>query len=501
MRVDISSLPSKLPDTETIDTQAAAVRKVGTDSVDIRDDVQGHWAGLGAVFESPHQDKVFSAVETVMSPYIDDVGTTTGSAADALENFSLAISGMKSRYDTIKEQAASHNSLGDSYLPEDYADIGISLQEEVAAVRKLYDDAVKECADAISKLNPLISDSVSNGISDASLVYLGGKLTKDGVLVFGVTQSLRGKNTGPLNYYLDTGDSEIRKGSAPGEYDITRKDHDKTHRSRGLPRLPSNYDELETKTDKDNKHRSPGPARQPRIHPALHTGPDNTHRLPGRAAFGTAFPASLASLVGADGKLKNTHKKSMPKAPEVKAELTRNTNPHRADGPARLPKALDKVDKLAKGPAGKALPIVGAGLTFAGAATDGYNASVTRNPEMTTAEHIDVAATDAAVVTAAETGGEIVGTAVGRGAGALIGQAVIPIPGVGAAVGGLVGGLLGGYVGGEVGNALGSTFNDLRHRDIDLGDAAGAAKDHVVDSLKEKVDSGKRIFGALNPFD
>lgn len=463
MRVDISSLPSKLPDTETIDTQAAAVRKVGTDSVDIRDDVQGHWAGLGAVFESPHQDKVFSAVETVMSPYIDDVGTTTGSAADALENFSSAISGMKSRYDTIKEQAASHNSLGASYLPEDYSEIGISLQEEVAAVRKLYDDAVKECADAISKLNPLISDSVSNGISDASAVLDIPDYASNGAKVLGMSAALLGINTGPLNFYVATGTENPFTAKGPG-------------------RTGAHVGSANTHVGSANTHRALGNSRLPTSFGALAANISNTHRKAGPPRYGKAVDGVF------NAPARTVAKPGTAKHPEIKAELTRKTNPHRADGPARLPKSLDKVNKFANGPGGKALSVVGTGLSFAGAYTDGYNDSVIRNPGMTPAEHKVEAAKDATVAAGSEAVGSVVGTAVGRGAGAVVGQALIPIPGVGAAVGGIVGGMIGGYVGGEVGGAVGSTINDIRHGDV--GSVGEAAKD-----------VGKKVFSSLNPFD
>ncbi|WP_372698990.1 hypothetical protein [Arthrobacter sp. JSM 101049] len=43
MSVDLSSLPDKLPNTANIDTEASAVRKIGTQSKDIRDDVQSDW--------------------------------------------------------------------------------------------------------------------------------------------------------------------------------------------------------------------------------------------------------------------------------------------------------------------------------------------------------------------------------------------------------------------------------------------------------------------------
>lgn len=50
----------------------------------------------------------------------------------------------------------------------------------------------------------------------------------------------------------------------------------------------------------------------------------------------------------------------------------------------------------------------------------------------------------------------------GRAAGAAVGQALIPIPGVGAAIGGVAGGFVGDWVGGKVGKGVGNFANEVR---------------------------------------
>lgn len=464
MSVNISSLPDKLPNTATIDTRAAAVRKVGTQSSDIRDDVQGHWSGLSAVFESPHQDKVFSAVTTVMSPYIDAVGTITDDTATALEDFSTAIAGIKARYDAVKEQAATHNALEGDDRPDDYWTKNADIQAEINAVGGLYDDAVKTCADTISKLNPMYGDTANNvGTAYGAATTYALPALK----ALGLTASSLSFRNGQLHFKFNSDANSFKQRGLPGRFSI---------KEGTLKRLgvPNSYIE--------------------RLVDSQAPSGERVSKNAGQAMLRDLDPKSaLGGLVAKYPWLKNTKFSVHGQRVELKVQLTRGAGSHRGGshartGPVKLPKALDKINKFANGPAGKLLTVVGAGTTFAGTYTDGYNDSLIRNPEMSPDEHKTEAVKDAAIVTGAEQVGSVVGTAVGRGAGAAIGQAIIPIPGVGAAVGGFLGGLAGGYVGGVVGNAIGSTINDIRHGDIgSVGEAV--------------ADTGKKVLSSLNPFD
>lgn len=464
MSVDTSSLPDKLPDTGTIDTRAAAVRKVGTQSKDIRDDVQSDWSGLDAVFESPHQDKVFSAVTTVMSPYIDAVGTVTDDTATALEDFSSAISNLKSRYDAVKEQASTHNALEGDDRPDDYWTANGEIQREINAVAGLYDDAVKTCADKISKLNPLFGDAAKT----AGTVNGYSGHAKNALEALGLTVSSLEFRNGKLFFKFNSDANDFKAKGMPGRFSIKEG----TLRKLGVP---NSYIERLAESQKA-------------------TGPERVSKNAGTAMLHNLDPKTpLGALVAKYPWLKNTKFSVHGQKVELKVQLTRGSGSHQGGrhartGPVKLPKALDKVNKFANGPAGKLLNVVGAGVTFAGTYTEGYNDSLLRNPDMSPAEHRAEAAKDAAVVTASEQVGTVVGTAVGRGVGAAVGQAIIPIPGVGAAVGGFVGGLAGGWLGGTVGNAIGSTINDIRHGDIgSVGEAV--------------MDTGKKVLSSLNPFD
>ncbi|WP_372698989.1 hypothetical protein [Arthrobacter sp. JSM 101049] len=399
---------------------------------------------------------------TVMSPYVDAVGTVTDDTATALEDFSSAISNLKGRYDAVKEQASQHNALEGEDRPDDYWTTNGEIQREINAVSRLYDDAVETCADKISKLNPLVADLTKpagtvNGLSGH---------TKNALASLGLAGSSLEFRDRKIFFTYNSEANLFKEKSNPGRFSI---------QERTLKRLgvPNSY--IERLAD---SQKATDPERV-----SKNAGKEMLHRLDSKSPLG--------ALAAKYPWLKNTKYSVHGRKVELKTQLTRGGGTpgrHAAPGPARLPKALDKVNKFANGPAGKVLSVVGAGATFTGTYTEGYNDSLIRNPDMTPAQHQAEAAKDAAVVTASEQVGSMVGTAVGRGAGAALGQAVIPIPGVGAAIGGFVGGMAGGWLGGIVGGAVGSTINDIRHGDIgSVGEAVGG-------TLKD-------IGSSLNPFD
>ncbi|GAA1355910.1 hypothetical protein GCM10009596_04000 [Arthrobacter rhombi] len=461
MSVSTASLPEKLPDTGAIDTAAAAVRKVGTKSHEIRKDVQSDWSGLEGVFKSPHQALVYSAVKTVMKPYTDAVKTLTNDTATALEDFSSDISGLKQRYDDVKKQASAHNALEGDDRPDDYGTKNADIQAEINAVSRLYDDAVKDCANTISTLNPLVADLSKPA---GTVGGLSGD-AKNALEILGVTTKSLEFRDRKIFFKYNSEANVFSEKKLPRKFSI----NEGTLKKLGVP---NSYIERLVDSQKPSGDRV-----------SKNAGKKMLHNLDPKSPLG--------ALVAKYPWLKNTKYSVDGRKVTLKASLTRGPGQpgrHAAPGPARLPKAFDKVNKLANGPAGKILSGVGIASTFAGTYTEGYNDSLIRNPDMTPGEHRAEAAKDAAIVTGAEQVGSVVGTAVGRGAGAAIGQAIIPIPGVGAAVGGFLGGLAGGYVGGVVGNAIGSTINDIRHGDI--GSVGEAVKD-----------TGKKVLSSLNPFD
>lgn len=219
MGVVTSPLPDKLPDTAAIDSKAKAVRKVGTDCGDIRDDVHSHWSGLGAVFESPHQDKVYAAVTPVLSPPIDAVGTVTDDTAKALEDFSSKIASLKARYDAVVSRAASPNDLVEEARPDDYWATDGDIQLEISAVAELYDEVVSTCASTITELNPLFGGGLKNANTAAGY----GEHALNALEALGVTTSSFEYRDGKLFFVYNSDRNDHREEFQPKRYGITEK--------------------------------------------------------------------------------------------------------------------------------------------------------------------------------------------------------------------------------------------------------------------------------------
>jgi hypothetical protein len=461
MPVSISALPDTLPDTAAIDAAASAVRKVGTDSSGIYDDVKAGWDTLRPHFQSPHTEKVMTAVPTVMKPFITASEDLTNQVGTALEAYSDDIAGLKTRYNNVKERASTHNGIAFADRADDYATENAEIQTEINAVAGLYDAAVEKCSSAIRGLNP--STGWYDGVNNAT------DLTGKGVDILegaGFAASQMTYRNGKLFFEFNSASNPFQ-ATPPSSHRISTGVLNRLN-------VPDSY--IQRLVDSQG----PNPTRV-------------SNGATRRMLDGINPQSALGLLLAKYPHLKNTKFNINGQNVNLRVQLTRGpgTPPGAAgvrNGPVRLPGALDNINRIASGPAGKLLTGADYAATAMGAYSDGYNESLLRDPSLSAAEHAQTAATDAAIVTGGKAVGEVVGTAVGRGAGAVVGQALIPIPGVGAAVGGFVGGMVGGWVGGEIGSAVGGAINDLRHGDVgSLGEAA--------------VDAGKKVLSSLNPFD
>lgn len=461
MAVTTTGLPTTFPDATGIDAAARRIRAVGTNTDSIRDDVQTGWSGLGAVFKSPHQDRVYAAVTTVMGPFVEATVSVTDGAATALETFADEMTALKARHDNVVARAQTHNQIPWSEQETDYWNDNSEVQLEVNAVAGIYDSAVAKCSSALRNLIPSVAptaqalggatEPIGNGLDllEAAGITASQFTFKNGKLFF---------SFGPDNDFggqLERTQFRINPGS--------------------LERLgvPDSYIE--------RLQASQGPT-------PLRMSNNATQGMLREVAPSSA----LGILVNRYPWLKNTKLNGTGANMNLSVQLTRGQGlppgtSGAANGSVGILRPLKKVENLFNGPTGKLLGVAGVGLTFAGSYTEGYNGSLQRNPGMTDAEHQWEATKDAGVQTAATEIGAVVGTGVGRVAGAALGQALIPIPGVGAAVGGFVGGLVGGWVGGNVGGAVGGFINDMRHGDKSFGDAA--------------LDAGKNLLSSFNPFD
>ncbi|WP_183510428.1 hypothetical protein [Paeniglutamicibacter cryotolerans] len=465
----MTGLPEALPNPAAIDDAAWDVRSVGVYSDSIRDEVQGEWKNLGAVFKSPHQDRVYSAVTKVMGPYIDATMALTDDAAKALEAFADDMTALRSRFENIRSRAATHNAVPFVDQDTEYWQDNTEVQNEVDAVAGLYDAAVDRCASALRKLNPSMPGGLETAATVAGKMGDGKELLKaaglgashftfrDGKLFFSFTQtSTPGQPVNPNRFRINA--FVLERLGVPSSY---------------LERL----------------HASQGPDLVRVSNNATRAMLGDVYRT---STSGDLPPTSmLGKLVARYPWLRNTKLNTTGNDLSFSTQLTRGPGAPPgtsglANGSPGILRPLEKAEAFLKGPAGKVLAVAGPALTFAGSYSEGYNSSVLRNPEMSEAEHHGNAVVDAGTVAVASEIGSVVGTGVGRLAGGAIGQALIPIPGVGAAVGGFVGGLVGGWVGGNVGGAVGGLVNDMRHGDKSFGAAVG--------------DAGMNLLKSFNPF-
>ncbi|MBG6084940.1 hypothetical protein [Zhihengliuella flava] len=474
MTVSTTNLPESWPDAEAINNAAEKVRKVGTRSREIYDDVATTWSGLSGagVFESPHQAQVLAAPTSSVEPFILITETSTENVAKALEDFGEAMGpDNKQRYDDVLIVAQAHNNISFSSeedKPENYHSDQVAIQREIDQVATLYDEAVQDCARAINQENPM--RDLPAGVAGAHATY---KNVTKYLKKAGVHSANFKVRRGQLLFVYNTEVNPYRK-QFPTSFKINRKILEGLH-------VPQSYIDRLTGEFK-GKHK---------------TSYGQFERWLEKAGKRTPLGLLLAKYPH----LKRTRIKFDGMNIRARAAVTPTTGmkplPSNSKmSKTKLTKALERLNKLQKTPLLKGVAVVSAGLNAYDNYTDAYADSMLRDPDKTPAEHRQQAVTDAAIKTGAETVGATVGTAVGRGVGAAVGQAIIPIPGVGAAVGGFVGGLAGGYLGGKVGGFVGDQINNFLHSDTG---------EKIVDGIKDvgsaAVDKGKEVLSSLNPFD
>ena len=160
MTVSVTGLPETLPEASTIDAAARDIRSVGTSTDAIRDEIQFGWNALSAVFKSPHQDRVFTAVAKVMGPYVNATASLTDGAAAALEAFADEMTTLRPRFENIRSRAVSHNAVPFIDQDAEYWQDNGRVQHEVNSVAGLYDAAVDRCASALRNLNPSMPGAI-----------------------------------------------------------------------------------------------------------------------------------------------------------------------------------------------------------------------------------------------------------------------------------------------------------------------------------------------------
>jgi uncharacterized protein YukE len=118
------------------------------------------------------------------------------------------------------------------------------------------------------------------------------------------------------------------------------------------------------------------------------------------------------------------------------------------------------------GRAGKALGLLGAGLTYWGVYGESYNDTLTRHPDWSEDQRQEEAVVDTVVIGSAS----VAGGAGGGWGGALLGASIGSIfPGPGTIIGGIIGGVIGGVLGGMGGQAVAQdVMDDVRQENVEI---------------------------------
>lgn len=458
MTVCTSALPASLPDTGAITAAAQVIASRAAAANEYVDDAHGELSGVGCFFATPDTPKVTAAMADVVKPLAADLETSVGPVKTGLDGFASDIEHLRARYVRLCDDVAEHNhrprpSMEDP-LRHAYDREESVLRAEVRSVRRLYDEAVERCEDRIRSATP--SDVPGFPVSPGAMFAVGAALTSRQAWYEANGRFIRVRN-GRINLHV----------AQP----IPR--HGRTISGLMMRRvgIPTSYVEKYLQTfDPQAGHRvSIGDWRRA------------VRNVDSRSALGLMFAARpwlRRRFLEAHVHVTPARARGAAKRPVGNARIIAqdpkgvDLNAHGKDRNQTL-KHPDSAQwsKAAKTAAwgGRGLGVLG----FTGAAMDGYNHSVERNPEASPRVHVTNAVVDATVEATASAVGAKVGGMVGRTAGAVIGQALIPIPGVGAAVGAVAGGLLGNVAGGWIGNKVGKGSNAAKHGEGEsLGDKA-----------------------------
>ncbi|WP_417233873.1 hypothetical protein [Arthrobacter sp.] len=502
--------PTKLPDSDTLTSDAKAFGKNAKTITTTYDNTSKQWSPISGQMTFPNSGTVLAGLENNVAPYADILQTGITEMAGALTTFAESVRGFKTRWTDLKAEVVAFNKLPVKPMVEEdvdenttyrtesnRTDIIIRLQQAASDYRGYVDTCVNSIESANQALNPNWEGSTTQQFlaqtkktwgnsrdylkKAGSISKRGGRWTFKGSMKSSATPAafLRGKVP---DFIADPVLGEAPKGKL-------------TNTSKPFannPILGKYFDKIVDNNDPKKF--------------SFISGVDN---VGGRAAFMIGLPKF---------ELPKWTKKGIPGAVTKTLSKAGNKSLGALQKADKLAEKLEKSKVMKFG--GPALGVLDAGMTYKDEFSKGYNASLQEHPDWTPGQHKAEAVKDAAIVGTAETAGKIAGGVVGRSAGAVIGQAIIPIPGVGAAIGGFAGGIAGEWIGGKVGGAVGGFINDIREGGMNGAlDAAGKHIGQAVDNVKQGIGNtvdavkdayhnpgeaakkvGKKVFDKLTPW-
>lgn len=458
---------SKLANTGALDAEATEIggRKTTIDTT--YTNTEAAWSALGAAVVMPDQDLLTGALATNCEGFSKASGAALDGVKDALSTFSQAVVSFKSAtHDPLIGDVAAFNSLPAyeysarerteaeqagtpiSADPTRTAAARWTLVGEIVAAETAYQMLVSNCVNGISTAAPQTPGKMdAKSITDAlGHIKKGWDFAKTWVDRGGDLVNFGGK----LAYVWKSDAPSVSKvvlGLLPGWVSQFPKVKEMAGKWFRPTSGPFNYAKFYVPRYGDTyipKHAQSYWAGIDWKYTTT-TTKDGVMSWNGLAVSGIDTPAWMTSFMGKAEKAQEWMKKV---------------------GDSKAFKFADR-----------ALVVVDAGMTYYDKYQSAYNDALKEG--VSPADAKSEALWTAGIEGTSTTVGKVAGGYIGRVGGAAIGQALIPIPGVGAAVGGFVGGFVGEKVGGFIGEKVGGFINDARKNGV------GEAWNNVVDDTKK----------------
>ena len=143
------------PDPASLQDAGLTLVERGTAFSEEVDSAQSIWNGLTSCYESPHQDLLYSSLDSAQADG-DQVALGCASIALAIDTFAEAVHALKNRRTALIEDAATFNAQHIDPEAEDYLDKvkeGVALQGRIDALVGEYKAAIDECYGQLSAIS------------------------------------------------------------------------------------------------------------------------------------------------------------------------------------------------------------------------------------------------------------------------------------------------------------------------------------------------------------
>lgn len=143
------------PDPASLQEASLTLVERGNSFAEEIDSAQSIWSGLSSCYESPHQNLLYSSLDSAQADG-DQVAVGCASIALAMDTFAEAVHALKNRRQALIEDAAIFNAKQLDPEAEDYLDKvkeGVALQGRIDALVSEYKTAIDDCHGQLSAIS------------------------------------------------------------------------------------------------------------------------------------------------------------------------------------------------------------------------------------------------------------------------------------------------------------------------------------------------------------